>query len=410
MFEIRENTEIENYEKEYPYHLIRNGEILEFAGARKLPNYYENENLDYGYEIEAFNETSKMLASYPISAFPEAFTLHFIDWIDIEDFTLNLLIHLPKGSDVSQVNFQFLPNLIYWKHSYSFFDFAKTFQEILRENFPDWNLLPTAIEYKNFTEIEPFIFHNFGELAIKEELKDYEKIITSIHKKTISKLNSKAINKSLVSLFNFPETIKNSCEQYLIYFAQFLKDLGINATSNLKEEAGKVLFSVTPIDDVEALDKIREALAVYLHLPESPIIYNESFAAMRLQQQIENLQHSQRMTEREIRSSERELRLAQTVIEHQDKIILQKDTTIEQQNRVIKKISSKSIMMDSLENKEEFEKVFDGLEFGEIKILKDKLGIKLNPVTSLKSLGKKLSGGDEEITSLNLNEESDKNN
>ncbi len=67
-------------------------------------------------------------------------------------------------------------------------------------------------------------------------------------------------------------------------------------------------------------------------------------------------------------------------------------------------------MMDSLENKEEFEKVFDGLEFGEIKILKDKLGIKLNPVTSLKSLGKKLSGGDEEITSLNLNEESDKNN
>jgi len=128
-----------------------------------------------------------------------------------------------------------------------------------------------------------------------------------------------------------------------------------------------------------------------------------------LQQQVENLQHSQRMTEREIRSSERELRLAQTIIENQDRVIVQKDTLIEQQNRVLEKITSKSIMMDSLENKAEFEKVFDGLEFGESKELKEKLGIKFNPITSLKSLGKKLSG-DDEITSLNLNEETDKNN
>ncbi len=89
--------------------------------------------------------------------------------------------------------------------------------------------------------------------------------------------------------FNFPEQFKTPCEQYLLYFAQFLQDLGISATSNLKEEAGKVLFSVTPTDDKEALDKIREALAVYLNLPASPIVYDDSFAAMRLQQQIENL-------------------------------------------------------------------------------------------------------------------------
>ena len=95
------------------------------------------------------------------------------------------------------------------------------------------------------------------------------------------------------------------------------------------------------------------------------------------------------------------------MIEKQDQGILQKDTRIEQQNRVIEKITSKSIMIDSLENKEDFEKVFDGLEFGESKELKEKLGIKFNPITSLKSLGKKLSGIDDEITSLNLNEETD---
>ena len=201
--------------------------------------------------------------------------------------------------------------------------------------------------------------------------------------------------------------MKIACEQYLLYFAQFLQDLGINATSNLKEEAGKVLFSVTPTDDVEALDKIHEALAVYLNLPTSPIEYDESFAAMRLQQQVENLQHSQRMAVREIRTSEKELRLAQTVIEHQDKVIFQKDSIIGQKDKIIEKISSKSIMTDSLEKNDEFEIVCNGLEVTHSKWLLEKTGIKSNPVTLLKSLGKKLTGKDNEITSINLNREVD---
>lgn len=244
--------------------------------------------------------------------------------------------------------------------------------------------------------------------SLEAFLSPYINEVDTICEKAIFSLGSK--NRQFFSAtFNFPEKLKIPCEQYLLYFAVFLRDLvGIDATSNLREEAGKVLFSVTPNDDIEALDKIREALAVYLNLPSSPIVYDDSFAAMRLQQQIENLQHSQRMAEREIRSADRELRLAQTVIELQDKIIYQKDTIIEQQNKVIEKITSKSIMVDSLENKGEFEKVFDGLEFGESKELKEKLGIKFNPVTSLKSLGKTLIGQGDEITSLNLGEQEEK--
>jgi hypothetical protein len=260
--------------------------------------------------------------------------------------------------------------------------------------------LNTSIEIYSYWDEEQ-------ETSTIELFKQNFSIINKFHQEAIERLTGNFTFNSITALFNFTEELKTACEQYLLYFAQFLKDLGINATSSLKEEAGKVLFSVTPTDDIEALDKIREALAVYLKLPESPIIYNESFAAMRLQQQIDNLHHSQRMAEREIRSSERELRLAQTVIESQDKIILQKDSLIEQQSKIIDKITSKSIMMDSVENKEEFEKVFDGLEFGESKELKEKLGIKFNPVTSLKSLGKKLMG-DDKITSLNLDKEVEK--
>ena len=67
--------------------------------------------------------------------------------------------------------------------------------------------------------------------------------------------------------FNFPASIKNACEQYLIYFVQFLRDLGIEATGELKEDAQSVLFSVKPRDQSQALEQIWKALEIYLRLP-----------------------------------------------------------------------------------------------------------------------------------------------
>ena len=286
-----------------------------------------------------------------------------------------------------------------WREKYNFVDYCSTIVEVSEAN-SDSNFR-TKRSGQGIKVFFDGISQNYtiGEIILKSSDN-----LLSLHRKVAAFLTNQ--NK-ITSTFNFPEEMKVACEQYLLYFAQFLQDLGINATSNLKEEAGKVLFSVTPTDDVEALDKIHEALAVYLNLPTSPIEYDESFAAMRLQQQVENLQHSQRMAVREIRTSEKELRLAQTVIEHQDKVIFQKDSIIGQKDKIIEKISSKSIMTDSLEKNDEFEIVCNGLEVTHSKWLLEKTGIKSNPVTLLKSLGKKLTGKDNEITSINLNREVD---
>ena len=237
-------------------------------------------------------------------------------------------------------------------------------------------------------------------------INDYLHLLKSWHLR-ITKASTDIIDVSLKAFFKFPEEIKVSCEQYLLYFTKFLLDLGINATQNLEEEeAGKVLFSLTPTDDIEALDKIREALAVYLNLPSSPIVYDDSFAAMRLQQQLANLEHAQRMTVREIQLTEKVIMIQSETIQEKNTIIAQKDSTIEQQNRVIEKIMSKSIMMDSVENKEELEEIYDGLKIGESKFLKEQLGIHLNPARVIKSAVKNTFGKDGEKKSiLGLDEE-----
>ncbi|WP_430409582.1 hypothetical protein [Kordia sp.] len=77
-------------------------------------------------------------------------------------------------------------------------------------------------------------------------------------------------NQNLSNTFTFPPEIQSSCEQYLIYFATFLKDIGINAETNIESKTHETLFTVIPENGEEALDKIKEALQVYLSLPESP--------------------------------------------------------------------------------------------------------------------------------------------
>jgi hypothetical protein len=77
---------------------------------------------------------------------------------------------------------------------------------------------------------------------------------------------------SLTATFNFPPEVRSTCNQYLMYFGQFLEDLGILADTSLKEHMNKVLFTVTPRDKDQALDVIYEALDVFLHAPDAEIV------------------------------------------------------------------------------------------------------------------------------------------
>jgi hypothetical protein len=72
---------------------------------------------------------------------------------------------------------------------------------------------------------------------------------------------------SLDISFDFPQEVATACEQYLLYFTDFLRELGIDAGTNISHEAGKTLFSVVPANADQALQQIREALDIYLHIP-----------------------------------------------------------------------------------------------------------------------------------------------
>ncbi|HEX8735318.1 MAG TPA: hypothetical protein VF721_08360 [Pyrinomonadaceae bacterium] len=388
------------------YELLIDGYIVDgvtvgenYKDALGLPNYYViSEQIDSLQEITALTLNEFSLARVE--------NVLLINWTKWEGFNISVTFgrdHKTRKKITFEV--EFVPDAANWKYPYSYNDYYTRFHQICETEFDDDVIFGVGgITTKFSVVVTPLL----NDLSIAEEIEKNLGRFLGIHEKTLSQLKDEQFENALLASFSFPEELKIPCKQYLLYFAQFLQDLGINATSNLKEKAGKVLFSVTPTGDIEALDKIREALAVYLNLPSSPVLYNDSFQSMQLKQQVENLQHSQRMKEMEMRSAQYALRLAQQNIENQDKMITQQNSFIDNQNKIIEKITSKSIMIDSLENKEELEKFCEGFEVGKSEFLIKHFGLHLNPATVLKNVGKKILGKQEKISILDSDEEIDK--
>lgn len=104
-------------------------------------------------------------------------------------------------------------------------------------------------------------------------------ILLSIEAEAIAQLVAAEHADSLITSFHFPSAISTACEQYLLYFVQFLADLGIQADAEVQHKAAEVLFRVTPAEGREALERVREALDAYLRLPTDP-----SFAVVAAQE------------------------------------------------------------------------------------------------------------------------------
>lgn len=391
--------------KEPNYQLLIDGYIVNDVKVGE--NYKDSLGLPNYYIISKTRNSLQQLADLTLNDLRTAGveSIKLTNWVRWEGFDISVSF----GRDFKsrrEVTFEveFEPDLANWKFPYSYNDYYENFNLIWQSQYrlnDDEKLMIGGTQIR----FMPIVKALLNDLSLREEIENNIKQFAEIHIKTISQLKELQFENSLLASFNFPDSLKTSCEQYLLYFAQFLKDLGVNATSDLKEETGKVLFSVTPTDENQALDKIREALAIYLNLPNSPIVYDDSFAAMRLQQQIENLQHSQRMAARELQFSEKLIAVQSDMLHEKNLTISQLQSVNEQQQKIIEKISSKSIMMDSVENKEELEELYDGIKVGESESLKKWLGISLNPAKAIKTAVKNTFGKEDKESVLGLDED-----
>lgn len=158
-----------------------------------------------------------------------------------------------------------------------------------------WTLRDHVIAMKSIVENSPFresiIMHTadparsftVGCMArsldslLGDEVQHWQNLLSSIESEATSLLEARQKSESLITAFRFPPSVSTACEQYLLYFVQFLQDLGIDVEGEVQHRAADVLFRVTPINGkTETLKRIREALDIYLDLPSNPTFEEEA--------------------------------------------------------------------------------------------------------------------------------------
>lgn len=211
-----------------------------------------------------------------------------------------------KGRQCFYVNFSKMINPDRWSLPWDEYSFMKAFFYNLKEN----PLLELELEGQShrlenklpplFNSFKAYLTNSRGVKmlnAVKWFVDMFDATLMQTHRQLITEL-AKAnfdtiLNEGLISRFNFPKEIKTACQQYLLYFAEFLKDIGIEVTNSITEEEGKTLFTVTPADKDEALSKIKEALDIYLAIPHQPglEVAASEFLDPGVQQLMANIHH-----------------------------------------------------------------------------------------------------------------------
>lgn len=320
------------------FSLLVDGQQIELGSLmhvedRFSPHLHRGQLTDR-FLAHSFNELPDILAGAEIETKIE---------IDHSIFVLRVDIEKPNDSNEWLIKFGFAFDAENWKLPFTITDYATELISVVDE-FDDPYIYSThfekeeqdegyTLEYDYMMRVTNIMRGDRVGVVLKvpspeiqistgiEHLRRRAKEINEIVKESlISKLYCNSV---VIYLDGLPEEVRVPCEQYLAYFVQFLRDLGIKATSELRYEAGQVLFAVTPEDSRVALDNIRSALDLYLRFPSSPINDNtyESIEVQRLEANILRLRSDLKLAAAELQTKNATIQTQQLMIDVQKSLL-----------------------------------------------------------------------------------------
>lgn len=355
MITIRREEEADVYE------LIIDGRVFTKDQASVHPHRnFKSEDI-YEFSIRANSQEARDILSGQTFADipPDIWSVDLDVYVEssnsseVNDAAISVDTRITQTSDRSrrELNFYCRFDADVWKGAWSIGEYVSKFVETFKAEGPEAASLGMDDEESpsdGFVVSFPII--DRGAL-IGDKITECERALEEIFDLTESALDEELAKDSVVVHFDFPPEIKVACEQYLLYFVQFLEDVGVEATAELHHEAGEVLFAITPAEKDEALDKIRAALDTYLRLAASPVnSASVLITEIEVQRLSANIQHLQG-----------QLTLAHAVLQAKDATIQLQQTTIAQQRQMLTGEIVFESMKDVTPKPKDAEEVLGGL-------------------------------------------------
>jgi hypothetical protein len=248
--------------------MIINGVLLASSNVSR----FRDDKPDTKLQASISNpEEVPLLSDYPVETLAKHFAILNLELRSpLPEFTVQASLRIPLPPIKPRLNFQFVTEIDGWAGPWTLGEYQDTVRHVLsHSDLQDTSLVEMSRSEANELHFRCTLIES-PSFTLQDEINYWIGVLSEVIRNAQKQLSAKADRNTLVTLFGFPLEVSTACEQYLLYFVQFLRDLGIKADASIKHEAHQVLFSVTPEDGAEALDRIREALDIYLRLPDSP--------------------------------------------------------------------------------------------------------------------------------------------
>jgi hypothetical protein len=264
--EERKPEQTAYWENGYLGCLVLNGQLIEDSLVRQ----YKGRLVVEVYETDA----STLLMQYQLAEIAEQFIMLRLQLPEAPSEYFNVVcIRCADADDIEtlqlQLRFIFATDGELWAKSWSITDFVSTLKRLVEDRG-----VPGLSYHQHVSPLHGGVSFEVElhtpEETVQQVLQRWLPIIRDVCEEAEAILTASTPKEALVALFRFAPEVKTVCEQYLLYFVQFLEDLGIQAAAGLQEQARGVLFTVIPESGPEVLERIREALDLYLRIPGSP--------------------------------------------------------------------------------------------------------------------------------------------
>lgn len=186
----------------------------------------------------------------------------FIKFEDKNDLYLDWVVVTKSNDDISALCFM-LFQWDTWVNPYNIKDYI---QELTNE----FNKNGIINEFDdNYSEGVGISYTLESISGIKELCETNQKIITKCVKNATERCLERTKESVLVKVFDFPEHYKTACTQYMVWFGDFLKTLGMSAEVSIENSDGKTTLLVN--SEYQFKERLEQALYTYLSLPDSEI-------------------------------------------------------------------------------------------------------------------------------------------
>lgn len=299
------------------------GEFYLFADGTHIDTHSYVRATGIYMSVDDIKESRRLMA-YRLSDFPqEVPELSFLFRPDWSELIGRVTIYRDLSQQDIQIGLAFSFDMDNWKSPYGISEFGTAFEEVVEET------KCTIIQWMFDDEIMAGGFEVRVQIPEPQEFLEIEvlrvsDVVRELNERVETLLASRSGSDSVVMYFDFPEQVRVPCEQYLLYFVQFLRDLGIEATAELQQDGGQVQFAVTPTDVNDTLDKISIALDVFLRLPANPnsdSSADDEIAIQRLSANIHHLKGQLALSRAEIQANEKTIQAQQHIFASHQRLL-----------------------------------------------------------------------------------------